>query len=686
MLADFVSDKYFYTLQYLNGTLFFKRFGITGLGTTNITSYRAISMPNVKLNYTKNISFNITSGDDIDIMVAPNYYESESIPTAETKMFRAKYFNSSDTNMAYQLYELDGTHGGYIFSSPGKGNNVPLTFKYYNTTDNDPTNDLAIFVSRNYVYTSDIPKDSEDCYITLNNDTPYITNTNPNSINKGVSLKGYNAESSPVYDLKFGLNTPLALVCPTQTINIPAGTQINLDLYDGLSSEPLAELTGDGPYTSVLNPGGKSFSFPDLSFNPAKKYYYTLSFDYSDVTYYLPSAAPTPSSYYTLEGGLNVNFYSDNINPDTFSPDPFTGAKLTIKKTLGSLIKTYYVAGNTSSSSFPLDSLSFSNFFWDHNLLSGPSGVIDQVNYNICVSNTTKSSITKVGLDGFTSPSYVVNSNASARINGKCVDFKYRSPGINDYGYLEYGFTPESLDLYINASGYVTPVSYNNFEINGNAYSKIYTSDSIITSLPNKTLEGILISADQGGSSIKYSPMATFKFNFPSSLPAALYGFINNTTYDKFFNFAGGSATVDASPLSAANYTALPSLSNNSYEIIALSQGKGIKFDLNNTNISKTIDKYIILNLDPKNLSRIQFYMDCNLDTYSNICSGGEFFMKGIIAGPFSLKGNVPTLLSSNKFVNITENPTLMLKVMGDLKKSKYQLITKTKLNLKYSQ
>ena len=139
----------------------------------------------MSLSYLRNVTFSINSAEDIDIMIAPNFKDTIDNPNAKTRMFRAQKFNSPSGS--YRLYELTPSNGGYQFLDPDPGNNQPLTFRYYNNTDTDTANDYAVFVSKNYVFSSKIPPSPP--VRTPNYLLPggglSLTNINPNSNNNG---------------------------------------------------------------------------------------------------------------------------------------------------------------------------------------------------------------------------------------------------------------------------------------------------------------------------------------------------------------------------------------------------------------------------------------------------------------------------------------------------------------------
>jgi hypothetical protein len=126
------------------------------------------------------------------------------------------------------------------------------------------------------------------------------------------------------------------------------------------------------------------------------------------------------------------------------------------------------------------------------------------------------------------------------------------------------------------------------------------------------------------------------------------------------------------------------------FEIIYVSQNKGVKIDLNNTNLNNAnfkLDKYIFVNLDRNNNSRINFTVDCGNAAYSIICtSGNKFYMKGALLGQFTIVGSILSTMTNSRFINVSENPDLILNIIPELRTKKYPMVTTSKVNLKYSQ
>jgi hypothetical protein len=349
----------------------------------------------------------------------------------------------------------------------------------------------------------------------------------------------------------------------------------------------------------------------------------------------------------------------------------------------------------------------------------GGSSYINSSNYTLDIALTTfsKFSLSYVGDDvylmasgstgfkfyriknlntlGQTVTSYDLTSEITAKLptGSKVLAFGIVDPGTGSKIYI----ATSNQIFYANILGtggtVITDIAYSNFIVNGNVYTKTDLGENFLYTNPSKKLEGNYITRAQTSSTnIKSINSVDFTFNFPSltELPQALTGFTSTTTFNTKFNLAVTNSTaVDPNPLASTSYVTFTPTSTNKFEIVTLSQGKGIKIDLNNTNLANTnfkFDKYLFINADPTNKSRVNFYMDCTLAAYSTICSGSQFIMKGGVFGPFSLQGTITSTMNNTKFINITENPEIMLNLIPELRIKKYQMISKTKVNLKYSQ
>ena len=470
------------------------------------------------------------------------------------------------------------------------------------------------------------------------------------------------------------------------------GTQIPTGQLVGVCKSYTPSTFVGGSFKSSVNSPVFS-TFQDFNFDPYSKVWSTTSID-----------VPTDYTLYTEEVTTNnaahpINFTKDT-NSSVFTTDNYMfkvaiiSGKINVKRyTLNS--NTYNLGGTSyiNSYNYSLDiALStyskFSLSYVGADVYLMASGSTGFKFYRIANLNTLGQAVTSYDL-------YDLTSEITTKLptGSKVLAFGIVDPGTGSKIYI----ATSNQIFYANilgTGGTVVPdIAYSNFIVNGNIYTKTDLGENFLYTNPSKKLEGNYITRAQTSSTnIKSINSVDFTFNFPSltQLPQALTGFNVTTTFNTKFNLSVlNSTAVDPNPLASTSYVTFTPSSTNKFEIINLSQGKGIKIDLTNTNLASTtfkFDKYLFVNLDPTNKSRVTFYMDCSLATYSTICSGSQFIMKGGIFGPFSLQGQIPTTMSNTKFINITENPEIMLNLVPELRVKKYQMISKTKVNLKYSQ
>ena len=234
--------------------------------------------------------------------------------------------------------------------------------------------------------------------------------------------------------------------------------------------------------------------------------------------------------------------------------------------------------------------------------------------------------------------------------------------------------------------------NYGNFEVNGNVYTKTDLTEKFIVTNPSKKLEGNFITtAPTSGSNLKSLKNASIKFDYPTTLPKTLFNFtVYSNSLNKFNLLVGSSTATDPNPLAPTSYISISPTSSNNFEIIYISQNKGVKIDLNNANLNNPnfkLDKYIFVNLDKGNNSRINFTIDCTNAAYSLICTAGnKFYMKGALLGQFTTTGKILSTMTTTRFINVSENPDLLLNIIPELRSKKYPMVTTSKVYLKYSQ
>ncbi len=687
VLADYVSDKYYFTLQYANSNLVFKRFEFSGYMGNQPTQTKFIALRNVSLSYLKNVSFSVNSGNDVDILIAPNFVDSKNNLSAKSRMFRAEKFNSPTGT--HRLFELNETNGGYKFPSLGPGNNAPLTFRYYNNDDANTDNDYAIFVSRNYVLTSKVPPTTPECVPNYNLVAGGLTliNTDPNSINKGIVPSAIDTTTS-TYNLNYTFNSAINLSCPSGIVNVPAGTKMYLTLYDGITSAPL-------PTTLAANllSDRKSFNFLNVKSPNFEKYFYKISFNYNGTVYNYPSLGIDPNRYYTLQSFINIFTYLDNQDQD-----PFADAKMVVTKTFKNVTpQQRNLTAPDGESSFTLHKDTFSNFFWDHDLSKSGNTLIDNVKYKICFTNTADTKVSRIGFTNSTttSTSSISNNYFTGTINNGCLDLFYKSNVVNSYNLV-----PQSLDIYLTSGNVQPPTSYLNFRVNGNTMIKrssdvkFYTTSDV-----DKRYEGVYVSGSaQGGKNFRLSNtlMGPSYFNIP---------YFDKLT--KAFNFSYTENLVDYA-LPETQVTSLlltdtkPSGSVNNFNkidafnsvpvsatptIIYVAKNKQLYFDLTDLNIYNNLENVYFVSTDKSNIKeRIVFHVDCSdLENYSLICGNrAVYHLKGGIYGDFKLIGNLSTQNEDRSFINISQNPDVLIYLQQDLRSYKMFNVTRSKTIFKY--
>lgn len=235
----------------------------------------------------------------------------------------------------------------------------------------------------------------------------------------------------------------------------------------------------------------------------------------------------------------------------------------------------------------------------------------------------------------------------------------------------------------------VPDVSYKNFQFNGNVFSKESLTTGFMFPKPTSTkFEGSYITSQTFSSNLKFINDTNTSFGYLPALPLSLVNFssFNGTNFNKYNLFFENISYTEVVPLSNSQYLTLNpnSPAENNFELINISEGKGIKIDLTNANIAKKFDKYVLVNLDKNNRSRINFYVDCSNSAYSLICSGVRFNFKGALLGQFYISGRLNTAIENTRFIRIHENADVLINLVKDLRSKKYQTVSSTIVNLNY--
>lgn len=674
-LADYSSDKYFFTLQYANGNLVLYRFSPTGWGN-KITNVSTLAINSIGLVYKKNISFSVTSQDDLDIMIAPNYYESEITATAKARIFRAKNFNAPLTTTNFKFTELTNltqNPNGFVFDNPGPGNNTPLSFRYFNTADNDSNNDYAVFASRNYVFTAGIP-DSPDCSFVDN--SLIVSNTNPNSVNKGVSpsrLVGGNSN----FSLALNFVNPVTLNCSTGVVNIPAGTAMSVTLYDAINFNPVQTFSN-----LTLSSNRLFLRIPNAVAASNSKYLYSASFVFNGDTY---STELTDTSYFGLESFININAFVSS--PGALSIKSLANPNLTITKTFGASSKQS--SAILDSSSFTLTSYALpasSNFFFDHNLVDSGTGLVDEVKYKICFTNSDITKILELEFDR--DDSVISNEDIlNYSINNNCLEMNYIYPDTDNGYFME----PVTLNIYLAEGVSATPPTYKNFKVNGNVMIKNSPNMGRVSNT-NKKYQGVYVSTtNKGEKSFELTPNLAsnyFKIPYFDNLTSAFNFEVVPDINSSTTNY---SLVTDSSPLKSPNSfdvidaflitpAQLPS-------IVYIAKNKTILFDLTNTNIAlQDFDGYNFVSATEKDANeRIQFFINCDDENYSLICQDGvEYNFKGGLYGDIKITGSLNSANKDRAFIILNQNPGILIQGQTDLRDKRYFNFTRSKTIFKY--
>jgi len=228
---------------------------------------------------------------------------------------------------------------------------------------------------------------------------------------------------------------------------------------------------------------------------------------------------------------------------------------------------------------------------------------------------------------------------------------------------------------------------YKNFEFNGNVFSKENLTTGFMFTAPASKFVGNYVTSQDFTSNLKFLNKSTLSFNYPNSLLSSLINFssFNGSSYEKFNFLYNDVNFTENVPLSDSQYFTFSNpTSGNKFEIIYVSEGKGVKLDLTNQNIIKNFSKYIIINSDKNNRSRINFYLNCSDASYSLICSGTKFNFKGAILGHFYISGNANSTIDDKRFIRIHENADILINLSNELRTKKYGNTSSTLLFVQY--
>jgi hypothetical protein len=611
---------------------------------------------------------------DIDIMFSSLNANPANYSKNELRVIRLKNGLSDSDGKQSEIIDITDK-----FNFTGI---YPLTFQRYfedGTTGSayPKGTEYYVFVDRDDVFHSVVPE-SEDCV--LNIDNLNIQNVNPNSFYNGLKLPNDNINPHLV------INSNKPIYCKDAVTNIDNTakpiTAALVTFYDPINLGPLVSFPATSiDNLSVLNFGGAlnnyfKFSFPDgmklnfdLNFSMGSENVLVNRSSFSLTNY--PNIFPKGFTVYK-ESDLNLIIRVSNSNY-SFNE----GTTMTITK--NNFVSPVKNLDNFINKSFPINISStnpdFSDLFYDHNLLlnSITSRLEDSVNYKICFS-------VNVVTVTSSNPNFLqVSKNQS---DSNCINLKYLNSNVSKYNLIGQTVT---IDLEEKVS-----IDLGNIEFNGNVFTdQPNISSSNIFNTSNSSHKGVFVTSGNFNSTSKFINNTKLGFSYLNAI-GSLNNFSNfsGNNFNKFnFLYRDLGSQVESTPLIPGSYITLnPSLnnSNNKFEIINISKGRGVVIDLTNSNITKNFDKYVLVNLDSINKSRIKFKLDCLDPNYSLICSGNLFNFKGSILGSLYLEGNVPQGISNSKFIRIHENASIVVSLANELRSKKYPTITSTLVNLKY--
>lgn len=617
----------------------------------------------------------VGQNQDIDIMFSSINANPNAYAKNELRVFRLKDGLSSSNSRTEEIIDITDK-----FNFTGI---YPLTFKRYLADFNDGTgypagSEYFVFVSRNYVYHSPVPN-TDDC--ALNLDSLTVVNSDANSFYYGLDLPSDNV--NPHLVLRAG--KPIYCKDPVTNTDITQKpiTAAKITFYDPINQDPIASFTatqivnlstlnfGGNMNTYLKNnfPSGMRFDF-DLNFSMGNENVLVDSGTFNEVDF--PNILPKGFSVFK-ESGVRVNLqvggapynFTDNIG-------------MTIQK--NNFVSRTYNLNNFTNKSLPIfinsTNSDFVNFFYDHNmqLNNVTARLEDSISYRICFS------INVLSVSSSNNNFLSVAKNPS---NSRCVDLKYLHGNVQSYNIATQTVT-------INLEPKVG-IDISNVEFNGNVFADISSiqRESIFKTSSTR-FEGSYITSTNNTSNLKLFNNSKLSFNYLNGI-SSLNNFTNFTgsNFNKFnFLYKDIGSQVESDPLVASSYIVLDpanNTSNNNFEIIDISTGRGVLIDLTNTNIQKSFDRYVLMNLDSRNKSRIKFKVDCNnQSSYSLICSGNVFNFKGSILGGFYLEGEVPQSVQTSRFIRIHENASILINLVKELRSNKYPTVTTTLVNLKY--
>lgn len=586
-----------------------------------------------------------------------------------------------------KLFRISSAGWATYFPEPGEKlivtditNSIPdqlkskviLNLKRYpsDTSTISSDNDYYVWVTPDLVYTSDVYK--SDCV--LGTPSISITNTSPRSNVTNswpLPLSQFLGSSPDLINIRVSSTNNLSLNClgnritasnivianptsPAATISINANSVLNGTNLDNIYFRT----------QNFLLPG---FSYPirQINFSIAGKNYRFSN----------PPANTIFGSrgwMISTENFLNLNFTKLGQNFPINNTTNFLQLRIEKLGSSGNILQTAIFYKN-SPDPVQISSSNSSAFYWDNSPLR----------YRVCLESQSETFSNNINI---TTPNYRVT-----RLNERCLLFEYLRPGIQ-----------QSISVALNA----TALQSEGMKWNGNVFLRNPTGhDMVYKSIPivgsNKMFEGSLLYK----SGTPFNPWdkklanSSISTTFFRKNQTGLNNFqtlnnlstLNNSSTSNFVLLTSNVSYVESGlTLPASSYintfTTIPA--SKKYQIIALSKGRGINLNLDNNFVNGAgkviLNRYVFVNLDPNIPGRLRLTVDCQDPNYSLICnSNSSYNIKGSIIGAGIL--NFQNMLNQvSDRVIIHENPDIAVHLTKDLRSKKYNLVTSSKVIVRY--
>jgi len=569
-----------------------------------------------------------------------------------------------------KLFRISSAGWATYFPEPGEKlivtditNSIPdqlkskviLNLKRYpsDTSTISSDNDYYVWVTPDLVYTSDVYK--SDCV--LGTPSISITNTSPRSNVTNswpLPLSQFLGISPDLINIRVSSTNNLSLNCLGNRITASNIVIANPTSPAATISINASTVSGDTNLDNIffrtqnfLLPG---FSYPirQINFSIAGKNY---RFSNPPANTIFGSRGWTIST----ENSLRLLFYKLG------QPFPQAGKSLDFRVTkLGSSSIQPRITGNNI---YGLNSDASIPFFYDNS-----------ATYEICLLNGERFASTPVPAN----PNII---QVNATTNPSCIRLFYKQPG-----------SPQDLRIDLQAIS-ATP---GGLTWNGNVFFKNPSQQIMFNRLGSIQDGTLLFNAGTPFSSWdKKLANSSISTTFFRKNQTSLNNFItknnlsNLANESNFILLANPSSPVLESGLTlpSSHYVQLlpNEIPNKKYQIVALSKGRGVTINLTNSFIEQArLGKYFFINLDSQIPGRVRFFIDCSSTEYSVLCGlPGSFNIVGNFTGNYFLDFRNMIENISNKIV-IHENPDIAIHLTKDLRSKKYNLVTSSKVIVRY--